>query len=87
MSAVSGITSPIIKVASNPSTRQGITKFITNLFKNKGVQAGVGLASIGASIGFTGNQVQEQTKGLPQGISGIVLIAIVFLVLILVMKK
>lgn len=51
------------------------------------MQAGVGLASIGASIGFTGNQVQEQTKGLPQGISGIVLIAIVFLVLILVMKK
>lgn len=84
---VTTFATPLVKVVSNPSTKKGIAGFVTSLFKNKGVQAGVGLASIGASIGFTGNQVKEQTKGLPDGVSGLVLVAIVFLVLILVIKK
>ncbi len=84
---VTTFATPLIKVVTNPSTKKGISSFVTSLFKNKGVQAGTGIAAIGASIGFTGNQVQEQTKGLPTGTSGIILIGIVLLVVFLVMKR
>ncbi len=84
---VTTFATPLVKVVTNPSTKKGVSSFLTSLFKNKGVQAGVGIASIGAAFGFTGNQVKEQTKGLPDGVSGLILVAIVFLVIILVMKK
>jgi len=84
--SLTSIGTPIFKVATNPTTTKTASRFFTSLFKNKGVQAGIGIASIGAAFGFTGDQVKQQTTAIPE-LSPVIMIIIVVAVLLVVLKR
>ena len=75
--------SPLIRVLGQSSSKS-TGKFFTNLFKNRGVQAGVGLGAVGAGLaGFTASAKNTaESFGLP-----IELLAIIAIVVIIMLVK
>ena len=71
--------SPLIRTSS-----KSIGKFVANLFKNKGVQAGVGLGAAGGGLALFSASAKNtaETFGLP-----IELLAIIAIVVIIMLVK
>ena len=75
------LTVPVIQIARTNS--KPISSFFVNLFKNKGVQAGTGLAAAGGGLFVLGGSAKNVASdfGIPPIIIGIVVIVLVFLLI------
>jgi len=77
---------PLIQTARQNS--KSISNIFTNLFKNKGVQVGVGLTATGGGILALNESAKQVTNPLGiEGSSTILVIAIIFIVLVLFMRR
>lgn len=75
------LTVPVIQIARTNS--KSIGTFFANLFKNKGVQAGTGLAAAGGGLFVLGGSAKSVASdfGIPPIIIGIVVIVMIFLLI------
>lgn len=69
------------------SSIKPITTTLSNLFKNKGVQAGIGLGAIGSGISFLSSQTKEVTQPFGEMGNSVFVIALVFVILLVVFKR
>jgi len=83
MSAVIGLLPKVIV----KTTSKGSSNFIAKLFKNRGVQAGTGLAAIGGGIAVLGAGTRSATGEFSPIFSPIIVIAVIIIILIMVMKR
>lgn len=80
----SAFTIPVIQTVRTNS--KSISSIFTNLFKNKGVQAGTGLAAVGGGLFVLGGSAKNVAGdfGIPPIVIGILIVIVVFF---LVVKK
>lgn len=77
----SAFTIPVVQAVRTNS--KSISSFVTNLFKNKGVQAGTGLAAAGGGLFVLGGSAKNVASEfqIPPIIIGVVVIVLVFLLI------
>ena len=73
--------SPLLKTAGSNAP-----KILNSLFKNKGVQAGIGLGAIGGGIFALGEGTKQAVSPFPE-LSPIIVIAVILIILLVVLKK
>jgi len=81
---------PLIQVASRqaPSIISTVSKTLNNLFKNKGVQIGIGLGATGGGLAILNESAKNVTAPLGiQGSSTLLIVGIIVIVLLVMMKK
>jgi len=76
-------TGLIPTVTRSATSSKSISSIFVNLFKNKGVQAGTGLAAAGGGLFVLGGSAKSVASdfGIPPIIIGIVVIVMIFLLI------
>ena len=80
------LPSAVIRVGAKPAAKS-VSSFFVNIFKNKGVQAGTGLAAIGGGIAVLGAGAESATGEFSPIFSPIIVIAIIIVIIMLVLKR
>lgn len=77
---------PLVRLGARPAS-SSFGKFFANLFKNKGVQVGTGLAATGGGIAFLGAGARSATGEFSPIFSPIIVIVVIVVILLMVMKR